>query len=95
MNDSKHTPGPWKVLDYPSAQPPQKWIVKDAPGIHVRVALADGGTDENWDANARLIAAAPDAIHLLRTILEVWDEHKIIGPTVYADARALLEQLDA
>ncbi len=28
---------------------------------------------------------------LLKTILDVWDEHKIIGPTVYQDARAAIE----
>lgn len=42
------------------------------------------------EANARLISLAPEMLEALETILSVWDEHRIIGATMYHDARALI-----
>ncbi len=35
-----------------------------------------------------------ELIYTLKTILDVWDEHKIIGPMVYHDARAIIEKAE-
>ena len=53
---SKHTPGPWKLVDRDSV------LIPIAP---YEWAEAYGGTE----ANARLIAAAPDLLEALKGML--------------------------
>lgn len=68
----KHTPGPWKITHTAL----NGYRVSDSTGWGVAVVLKD----TNDDANARLIAAAPDMFELLeRTIkrLEQWDRDNI------------------
>ena len=71
QSEAKHTPGPWRILD-PSSPVPHE---------HVRVVVGKGRTArdtvasaaayrraEECEANARLIAAAPDLLEALRVI---------------------------
>lgn len=79
-----HTPGPWSI---------ERGQVRNAHGEALAsVPYTLGGPEDA--ANGRLIAAAPELAYLLRTILDVWDDHHIIGPTVYHDARAILRTID-
>ena len=56
MND--FTPGPWRVW--------QDWVVH-GPDCGERICTVDGN---NSDANARLLAAAPDLLEVLKELLE-------------------------
>ena len=64
-----HTPGPWQVV--PKGQAQSDWIVGDSEGGSV----ADCEPPGPWmspleaDANARLIAVAPDMLALLKMIV--------------------------
>lgn len=60
-NEAKHTPGPWytKVWEEPVI------VIMDEKGF---LAQTVGGNDE---ANARLIAAAPDLLHSLKFMVAI------------------------
>lgn len=61
-----HTPGPW-MADFRLIG--GRVVVNQAnAGDRMQVALVNGGADEQ-DANARLIAAAPDLLEALRSLL--------------------------
>lgn len=73
----KHTPGPWVTSPEPNGK---EWVVDAGPwGICV-CAFAPGlGTAE---ANARLIAAAPELLEALETLLG-FVENKRFPDTIY------------
>jgi len=61
---SKHTPGPWKVKDCrPDVSTRQVWTDESRGSVMIATT---GGTDK--EANARLIAAAPDLLEALRCV---------------------------
>lgn len=69
LTDLKHSPGPWRLADTD--------VVADAFGEEVLIAgvYAGGytrggnGNRERLEANARLIAAAPELLEALKAIL--------------------------
>lgn len=70
MSDTKHTPGPWRIHKYSTD------LIKDAE----RIVGADGSsvvmdvygkTLENADANAQLIAAAPDLLEVAERLMNL------------------------
>lgn len=72
---SSHTPGPWTAT--PVGTPARHWLV-EIPGINREmvgdqiVVGADGGPDEVVAidaANARLVAAAPELLDALQSLL--------------------------
>ena len=61
---SKHTPGPWKI----GATPPNgEQTIGTQQGL--MVAVATTGANTPTEANARLIAAAPELLDLLNKVL--------------------------
>ena len=74
---NKHTPGPWHL----GSLPPPRWrfICDDSGDTIASVAEWDGDGDliqeftDNAEANAWLIAAAPDLLKICRNILH-WDK---------------------
>lgn len=63
MGESKHTPGPWKV------SPTDDTVVIDATGAEVAAVDGDYNAPDTWpqtEANACLIAAAPDLMNALK-----------------------------
>lgn len=59
----KHTPGPWIAEDYTGADVPAWYVV---PASHNGTIAALAGLDA--EANARLIAAAPDMLALAKLV---------------------------
>ena len=77
---SKHTPGPWVIIppDHEDLRP--KWYVEKPDGKDVAgYCIADVYETEEGEGkdNARLIAAAPDMLDELKSILKVLEARKI------------------
>lgn len=98
MSDVKHTPGPWKMVRYTGHEPQKHWpgrIVSES-GVEVfsgpfSFHALRGKTAE---ANARLIAAAPDLLAALKKahatmVLQLLPE---VGSPVEKEARAAIEK---
>lgn len=66
-NALKHTPGPWK-LGYSETFGHQVLIQTEYPCDSTRIILAQSHNE----ANARLIAAAPDLLEACKALLEEW-----------------------
>ena len=72
-NDARHTPGPWKAVE--AAYNPPGWLwVQNGPGA----LLADVHQNVNIpldarNANARLMAAAPELLEALQEIITAAD----------------------
>ena len=63
-----YTPGPWRVAPASDYAPSHELNV-DA-GTRAYICLAGVRGDANAEANARLIAAAPDLLHALDALLK-------------------------
>ena len=62
---SNHTTGPWIY-----AIPGDSFVASDNGLICRRPAVSGGGgAPSNWDANARLIAAAPDLLAFAQSVV--------------------------
>ncbi len=88
QNVTQHTPGPWHIARHAST------LIEAESGRHVATSggystNADNGEhhDEN-DANARLIAAAPDLLAMLEEI-ESKESH-LFGHYTHAQVRAVI-----
>ena len=87
MSDTKHTPGPWirdgKFVYALMPNPKKRW-----PGEVNRfwlIVQKQAGYDipeEEVEANARLIAAAPEMLEALIIIYKVWHEDSILISSV-------------
>lgn len=72
MSGVKHTPGPLAI--FPERDRQWLWVMDELGTKRVaRVVLYDGLEDE-MEANARLIAAAPDLLEALEALLRVETE---------------------
>lgn len=70
---SKHTPGPWKMRNRTGNHDWNNWRIaaEDGPGRVGGICRLDESlTGEESEANARLIAAAPELLEALRETLE-------------------------
>jgi hypothetical protein len=87
---AKHTPGPWKVTTQycnPLGQPSFQWEhVQSEKGVCV--ANPNHAVQE-WKANARLIAAAPELLAALKACERQLDRETLGGETLDA-ARAVI-----
>jgi hypothetical protein len=77
---SKRTPGPWVITHSPL----NGYRVSDKTGWGVAVVLKD----TNDEANARLIAAAPEMLEALEMADELIDQLVIDNTDNYAEERA-------
>lgn len=63
---AKHTTGPWIY-----AIPGDSFVASDNGLICRRPAVSGGGSaPNNWEANSRLIAAAPELLEALQVMLD-------------------------
>lgn len=74
MSNSKHTPGPWKVWDH---APYSVWLGDKSQVAACRWTTDDGKpepecvqSDAEAQANARLIASAPDLLAALKRLID-------------------------
>ena len=104
MSNAKHTPGPWGVEYGLSSDPATYTPGIDSPGQDFTVILygikakgeacgIHGRTLEEQEANARLIAAAPELLDALASMVRMHEEGAtlvgLVGPTIEA-ARAAI-----
>lgn len=87
---TKHTPGPWTVKR--SARNGFPWVVCDN-GLQPSDIML--GVPE-VEANARLIAAAPDLLAALRSVLTLVDGGFKVGPKTHVveDIRAAIAKAE-
>lgn len=96
MNEQKHTPGPWKIANlYPLPDFGETYQIT-AHGVptvaRVNTDYAGMGLGEG-EANARLIAAAPDMLAALKNIVELQADHGRLNlPECAAIARTAIQK---
>lgn len=76
MAEAKHTPGPWEACDpgdYSDFDGNSRVILGD--DMRIAVVQWSPANAEMDDANARLIAAAPDMLAALKNVAEGWGDH--------------------
>lgn len=61
----KHTQGPWLVNDFDITTGDSRWLIATASGVGL-------GMNE-WEANARLIAVAPELLAGALEAIAAWD----------------------
>jgi hypothetical protein len=87
MSESKHTPSPWNIEPF---DPWDKQIMVNEPAVAVDYDDVDRDTQE---ANARLIAAAPDLLAVVHTLLATaYGDHD--GCALYIQARAAIAKAE-
>jgi hypothetical protein len=86
---TNHTPGPWKAYELAPDQIVSRWRVGDSR--HAVAAIALSGSSTRDADNANLIAAAPD---LLSALLSIMDRFQLNGGNsnheVMIEARAAI-----
>jgi hypothetical protein len=81
----KHTPGPWKVDKVDNAH---CYIIAKNGTLLAKVWLEDN--DFN-NANAHLVAAAPDMLEALEAALSYWDQDRASQQIRLADVERILK----
>lgn len=83
MSESKHTPGPWTIAA-------GRYLLAITPAQTKQIAIFD--SDDDWEdeqqANARLIAAAPELLEALEECLTC--EFPVIDRDAVSKARAAI-----
>lgn len=92
MGESKHTPGPWWAEHHIAGAPNSVCVTED-DGAARTIASIPNGAQSNTDANAALIAAAPDMYEALREILAA-DTEYIEAAITLDSARAALAKAE-
>lgn len=67
----RHTPGPWRISDFERLAGEDSRCIMGADGF--AVAWIDGSTIKEHEADARLIAAAPDLLDALKEVVRISD----------------------
>jgi hypothetical protein len=86
---NRHTPGPWQYNGFVTDSDFSGWRVY-LPTKYRRAITVEGTSAAEADANARLIAAAPDLLAALKAVVAFTGAHG--GP--YADARAAIAKAE-
>ncbi len=68
--NQQHTPGPWRVSESDTVVGPSGNVVAECCGYSVQATDAAQRKQGGREANARLIAAAPDLLAALRSLFE-------------------------
>lgn len=95
MNTNKHTPGPWIAKRVRDSETNGDLDIDSVDGYHIAESI--GGLDDGEEeANARLIAAAPDLLHACAAIVEWCDKNPPAGDALYCinQARAAIAKVE-
>lgn len=93
-----HTPGPWFAHDFSGVSGGNEVVASDycvscTTPDHITVAFMGNGlrcAREEWEANARLIAAAPDLLEALEDLLHQARLSESEGGWDFEQARAAI-----
>lgn len=93
-NTSRHTPGPWKVYEGYGADSHKPIIVDSIPDSDGK-CMANcicyvATTNQNYEANSRLLAAAPD---LLESLIECRELIDSLGGPISMRIEMLIERV--
>jgi hypothetical protein len=98
MDKQKHTPGPWRInWGRGQSYPLSIWAMREDGFQNRSIVNAFGcQAQPETDANARLIAAAPDMLAALK--LAVADAEKAVNPAArlfaYAEMKAVIDKAE-
>ena len=81
----QYTPGPWRAINITGV-----WIVGRDDG-HLLTKIPAGSIDA--EANARLIAAAPDLLDALERLVHLAECNTSPGPNTLTQARAAIAKV--
>lgn len=93
MSEVMHTPGPWEICQMTEDDGPRHLAVRRLNQARRAVCLVSGlsTVDEEDEANAALIAAAPDLLAAIRGWLAIFNtERAYVSPLVQAAIRESL-----
>ena len=86
---SAHTPGPWTIEEYGDDDAPSLVIHKDTESRVCFMATAGShGDPARIEADARLIAAAPDMLSVLKAVQPFIKDQQAFNATCAAIAKA-------
>ena len=80
-----HTPGPWYAIEYAGM-----WGIQSVDEYSQDNNLLDMENDDRAEANAKLIAAAPD---LLEALINVFEHAKLIINDNHSDYKAAISAI--
>ena len=95
MTQVKHTPGPWVAIGPSSPSGHILEFIIDNPERHAQIAKVQVSVSSisDWyapaqdlEANARLIAAAPDMLEALQAVVSAYENGGMIEPIFMARA---------
>lgn len=79
MSESKYMPGPWTIEEYGDDETPALVIHKDTENrICFMATPGSHGDPAKIEADARLIAAAPDLLEALRELREQTEPEELL-----------------
>ena len=70
MSETKYTPGPWHRNIPPARKYTTVWAGRN---MHVAHVVGNGFSDEEVEANLKLIAAAPELLSVVESIIATVD----------------------
>jgi uncharacterized RmlC-like cupin family protein len=91
---SKHTPGPWTAISSGTAHNEEKHTIRASDGTWIAETIPHQPKGWSQEANARLIAAAPDLLAELRRTRE-WVAQYLEIPSHAAAAQYKVSAIDA
>ena len=97
MSDLKHTPGPWVATQNEAAA----WAITTAGPLVMFVCEVNGPytpSMDRYEADARLIAAAPDLLAACELVLKRWGCYDFVSvhdAAMVGDVRAAVERAKA
>lgn len=82
LSEARYTPGPWSTAEWPSRE--KDYIRIFAGTTYVGSVGNSDDPFERTEANARLIAAAPDLLAALKGILAITDRNHVAWHAAHA-----------
>ena len=75
-----HTPGPWRTYSYSDSASARQWTVGTPGGDRIADNIERGKPTDEAEANARLIAAAPELLEACKSALRYYEMFRDSSP---------------